>query len=85
MFLCPNPVSPHHQVHNFMLGLNLNTCGPFSPVSEVTCHAPTPEEEVDAVTGTSERNDSLFNTFKWNLTTVKVVETGQGMICFYSC
>lgn len=34
-----------------MLGLNLNTNIPFSPVSEVMCHAQTPEDEVDAVTG----------------------------------
>lgn len=34
-----------------MLGLNLNTNMPFSPVSEVTCQATTPDEEVDAVTG----------------------------------
>lgn len=43
-----------YQVHNFMLGLNLNTNTPFSPITEVTYHNPPPEEEVDAVTGTRE-------------------------------
>lgn len=37
------------KVHNFMLGLNLNTSIPFSPFSEVLTNHP--EEEVDAVTG----------------------------------
>lgn len=34
-----------------MLGLNLNTSMPFSPLTEITYSAPNPEEEVDAVTG----------------------------------
>lgn len=38
------------QVHNFMLGLNLNTSVPFSPVTGIM-PASLPEEEVDAVTG----------------------------------
>lgn len=39
-----------------MLGLNLNTNMPFSPLLEIT-HAMTPEEEVDAVTG---KNNTLI-------------------------
>lgn len=42
---------PHRQVHNFMLGLNLNTNMPFSPASGLGYNAPQLEEEVDAVTG----------------------------------
>ncbi|TWW58181.1 Cytosolic phospholipase A2 [Takifugu flavidus] len=42
------------KVHNFMLGLNLNTSVPFSPASGVTYHGPSPEEEVDAVTDPDE-------------------------------
>ena len=38
-----------------MLGLNLNTSIPFSPVTEITYHALTPEEEVDAVTGKEDK------------------------------
>lgn len=38
------------KVHNFMLGLNLNTSMPFSPFSDYMC-SPVAEEEVDAVTG----------------------------------
>lgn len=42
---------PRCQVHNFMLGLNLNTNMPFSPASGLGYNAPQLEEEVDAVTG----------------------------------
>lgn len=38
------------KVHNFMLGLNLNTNIPFSPFSEILTQNGS-EEEVDAVTG----------------------------------
>lgn len=38
------------KVHNFMLGLNLNTSIPFSPFSDILSQNG-PEEEVDAVTG----------------------------------
>lgn len=40
------------KVHNFMLGLNLSTSIVYS--SQYTCEAPTPEEEVDAVTDPDE-------------------------------
>lgn len=40
------------KVHNFMLGLNLSTSLLYS--SQFTCEAPTPEEEVDAVTDPDE-------------------------------
>lgn len=40
------------KVHNFMLGLNLSTSVLYS--SQYTCEAPTPEEEVDAVTDPDE-------------------------------
>uniref|UniRef100_H3DL93 Phospholipase A2 n=1 Tax=Tetraodon nigroviridis TaxID=99883 RepID=H3DL93_TETNG len=42
------------KVHNFMLGLNLNTNMPFSPASGVAYHQPHLEEEVDAVTDPDE-------------------------------
>lgn len=34
-----------------MLGLNLNISFPFSPLPDISYPQPTPEEEVDAVTG----------------------------------
>lgn len=43
-----------------MLGLNLNTNTPFSPLTEVAYHNPPPEEEVDAVTGTPESSNLFF-------------------------
>lgn len=49
--LSKQALSSFYQVHNFMLGLNLNTSMPFSPLNEITYSALTPEEEVDAVTG----------------------------------
>lgn len=55
-----NLFSPCYQVHNFMLGLNLNISIPFSPLTEVTYHGPPPEEEVDAVTGKNDRRNQLF-------------------------
>lgn len=45
-----------------MLGLNLNTNMPFSPLLEKT-HAMTPEEEVDAVTGKNNTLISLINVY----------------------
>lgn len=46
-----------------MLGLNLNTNIPFSPVYEVMCPAPTPEEEVDVVTGNKDEH-AQFTAFR---------------------
>lgn len=43
-----------------MLGLNLNTTIPFSPVPEIPFPESTPEEEVDAVTGRKNIYDSRF-------------------------
>lgn len=37
-----------------MLGLNLNTNIPFSPITEPVSQSAMPEEEVDAVTGTAD-------------------------------
>lgn len=46
-----------------MLGLNLNTNIPYSPVGEVPCNATTAaEEEVDAVTGKKDHY-SLLSDF----------------------
>ncbi|CAL8256506.1 unnamed protein product [Merluccius merluccius] len=42
------------KVHNFMLGLALNTSIPFSPFGELIGHAASPEDEVDAVTDPDE-------------------------------
>lgn len=47
-----------------MLGLNLNTSVPFSPASGVTYHGPSPEEEVDAVTGMM---DAIFLVFCFSM------------------
>lgn len=46
-----------------MLGLNLNTNIPFSPLNEVPCHVPPPEEEVDAVTGTVRMERRIIHCF----------------------
>lgn len=54
-FSLHNSFSTCYQVHNFMLGLNLNTNIPISPLTEVPCQGPPPEEEVDAVTGKKDR------------------------------
>ncbi len=45
------------KVHNFMLGLNLNSTLPFSPFSSM--NQTSVDEEVDAVTGTNE-------SFSWH-------------------
>lgn len=49
-----------------MLGLNLNTNIPFSPIYEVMCPAPTPEEEVDVVTGNKDEH-AHFTAVELNL------------------
>ena len=59
-----NPLPLCYQVHNFMLGLNLNTSIPFSPITEVTYHSPPPEEEVDAVTGKKDERLSQSTAYR---------------------
>ncbi|XP_056460118.1 cytosolic phospholipase A2 [Gadus chalcogrammus] len=42
------------KVHNFMLGLALNTSIPYTPFNEFFCNGTAPEDEVDAVTDPDE-------------------------------
>uniref|UniRef100_A0A8D3DSX0 Phospholipase A2 n=1 Tax=Scophthalmus maximus TaxID=52904 RepID=A0A8D3DSX0_SCOMX len=63
------------KVHNFMLGLNLNTSFAFSPAGEVTCHAPPPEEEVDAVTDPDEF-DRIYEPLDVKSKKIHVVDSG---------
>uniref|UniRef100_A0A3Q4I0T4 Phospholipase A2 n=1 Tax=Neolamprologus brichardi TaxID=32507 RepID=A0A3Q4I0T4_NEOBR len=62
------------KVHNFMLGLNLNTNMPFSPLLEKT-HAMTPEEEVDAVTDPDEF-DRIYEPLDVKSKKIHVVDSG---------
>uniref|UniRef100_A0AAQ5XTM9 Phospholipase A2 n=1 Tax=Amphiprion ocellaris TaxID=80972 RepID=A0AAQ5XTM9_AMPOC len=63
------------KVHNFMLGLNLNTNIPFSPISEIMYHALTPEEEVDAVTDPDEF-DRIYEPLDVKSKKIHVVDSG---------
>ncbi|KAK2835269.1 hypothetical protein Q5P01_015753 [Channa striata] len=63
------------KVHNFMLGLNLNTNIPFSPVTEVPCPVSTPEEEVDAVTDPDEF-DRIYEPLDVKSKKIHVVDSG---------
>ncbi|XP_077441201.1 cytosolic phospholipase A2-like [Vanacampus margaritifer] len=63
------------KVHNFMLGLNLNTSIPFSPVSGLICSARTPEEEVDAVTDPDEF-DRIYEPLDVKSKKIHVVDSG---------
>uniref|UniRef100_A0A669EXK6 Phospholipase A2 n=1 Tax=Oreochromis niloticus TaxID=8128 RepID=A0A669EXK6_ORENI len=62
------------KVHNFMLGLNLNTSIPYSPLLEIT-HAMTPEEEVDAVTDPDEF-DRIYEPLDVKSKKIHVVDSG---------
>uniref|UniRef100_A0A7N6AC16 Phospholipase A2 n=1 Tax=Anabas testudineus TaxID=64144 RepID=A0A7N6AC16_ANATE len=63
------------KVHNFMLGLNLNTNIPFSPITEVSSHEPPPEEEVDAVTDPDEF-DRIYEPLDVKSKKIHVVDSG---------
>ncbi|XP_077463857.1 cytosolic phospholipase A2 [Stigmatopora argus] len=63
------------KVHNFMLGLNLNTSIPFSPVNGLNCYEPTPEEEVDAVTDPDEF-DRIYEPLDVKSKKIHVVDSG---------
>ncbi|KAI4828209.1 hypothetical protein KUCAC02_022317 [Chaenocephalus aceratus] len=63
------------KVHNFMLGLNLNTSTPFSPDNEVTSQAPPPEEEVDAVTDPDEF-DRIYEPLDVKSKKIHIVDSG---------
>uniref|UniRef100_A0A4W6D2U1 Phospholipase A2 n=1 Tax=Lates calcarifer TaxID=8187 RepID=A0A4W6D2U1_LATCA len=63
------------KVHNFMLGLNLNTSIPFSPITEVMSHAAPPEEEVDAVTDPDEF-DRIYEPLDVKSKKIHVVDSG---------
>ncbi|XP_031614507.1 cytosolic phospholipase A2 [Oreochromis aureus] len=62
------------KVHNFMLGLNLNTSIPYSPLLEIT-HAMTPEEEVDAVTDPDEF-DRIYEPLDVKSKKIHIVDSG---------
>ncbi|XP_036378090.1 cytosolic phospholipase A2 [Megalops cyprinoides] len=62
------------KVHNFMLGLNLNTAMPFSPVGDLTCQTPV-EEEVDAVTDPDEF-DRIYEPLDVKSKKIHVVDSG---------
>ncbi|KAM9443724.1 cytosolic phospholipase A2 isoform 1-T2 [Clarias gariepinus] len=62
------------KVHNFMLGLNLNTSIPFSPFSEVLTQN-YPEEEVDAVTDLNEF-DRIYEPLDVKSKKIHVVDSG---------
>ncbi|XP_037325872.2 cytosolic phospholipase A2 [Pungitius pungitius] len=63
------------KVHNFMLGLNLNTSFPFSPGNEVTCNATTPEDEVDNVTDPDEFN-RIYEPLDVKSKKIHIVDSG---------
>ncbi|KAM8889339.1 cytosolic phospholipase A2-like [Synchiropus picturatus] len=63
------------KVHNFMLGLNLNTSLPFSPVTGVTQQVYTPEDEVDAVTDPDEF-DLIYEPLDVKSKKIHVVDSG---------
>uniref|UniRef100_A0A3Q2FRA0 Phospholipase A2 n=1 Tax=Cyprinodon variegatus TaxID=28743 RepID=A0A3Q2FRA0_CYPVA len=63
------------KVHNFMLGLNLNTTIPFSPVPEIPFPESTPEEEVDAVTDPDEF-DRIYEPLDVKSKKIHVVDSG---------
>uniref|UniRef100_A0A7N8WRJ6 Phospholipase A2 n=1 Tax=Mastacembelus armatus TaxID=205130 RepID=A0A7N8WRJ6_9TELE len=62
------------KVHNFMLGLNLNTNIPFSPLTGFTCHT-LHEEEVDAVTDPDEF-DRIYEPLDVKSKKIHIVDSG---------
>ncbi|XP_046692121.1 cytosolic phospholipase A2 isoform X2 [Silurus meridionalis] len=62
------------KVHNFMLGLNLNTSIPFSPFSEILAQN-YPEEEADAVTDPNEF-DRIYEPLDVKSKNIHVVDSG---------
>ncbi|XP_027010065.1 cytosolic phospholipase A2 [Tachysurus fulvidraco] len=62
------------KVHNFMLGLNLNTSIPFSPFSDILSQNG-PEEEVDAVTDPNEF-DRIYEPLDVKSKKIHVVDSG---------
>lgn len=63
------------KVHNFMLGLNLNTSFPFSPGNDFGCVAPTSDDEVDAVTDPDEF-DRIYEPLDVKSKKIHVVDSG---------
>uniref|UniRef100_A0A672YRT3 Phospholipase A2 n=1 Tax=Sphaeramia orbicularis TaxID=375764 RepID=A0A672YRT3_9TELE len=63
------------KVHNFMLGLNLNTSFPFSPGNDFGCIAPTSDDEVDAVTDPDEF-DRIYEPLDVKSKKIHVVDSG---------
>uniref|UniRef100_A0A3B3VYS0 Phospholipase A2 n=1 Tax=Poecilia latipinna TaxID=48699 RepID=A0A3B3VYS0_9TELE len=63
------------KVHNFMLGLNLNTSVPFSPLTDVQYTVLTPEDEVDAVTDPDEF-DRIYEPLDVKSKKIHVVDSG---------
>uniref|UniRef100_A0A3Q2TBE5 Phospholipase A2 n=1 Tax=Fundulus heteroclitus TaxID=8078 RepID=A0A3Q2TBE5_FUNHE len=63
------------KVHNFMLGLNLNTTYPLSPVTEIPYSQQPPEEEVDAVTDPDEF-DRIYEPLDVKSKKIHIVDSG---------
>ncbi|XP_067086818.1 cytosolic phospholipase A2 [Osmerus mordax] len=63
------------KVHNFMLGLNLNTSMPYSPFGEHMCQSPNCEDEVDAVTDPDEF-DRIYEPLDVKSKKIHIVDSG---------
>ncbi|KAM3875999.1 cytosolic phospholipase A2 [Diretmus argenteus] len=63
------------KVHNFMLGLNLNTSIPLSPFSNLMYPGTAPEDEVDAVTDPDEF-DRIYEPLDVKSKKIHVVDSG---------
>ncbi|XP_048338418.1 cytosolic phospholipase A2 [Sphaerodactylus townsendi] len=64
------------KVHNFMLGLNLNTCYPFSPLTGFTTQESLEEDELDTAVADPDEFDRIYEPLDVQSKKIHVVDSG---------
>nr|XP_056700299.1 cytosolic phospholipase A2 [Euleptes europaea] len=64
------------KVHNFMLGLNLNTCYPFSPLAGFNTQESVEEDEMDTAVADPDEFDRIYEPLDVQSKKIHVVDSG---------
>ncbi|XP_060088373.1 cytosolic phospholipase A2 isoform X2 [Heteronotia binoei] len=64
------------KVHNFMLGLNLNTCYPFSPLSGFNTQESVEDDELDTAVADPDEFDRIYEPLDVQSKKIHVVDSG---------
>ncbi|NWS62383.1 PA24A phospholipase, partial [Chunga burmeisteri] len=64
------------KVHNFMLGLNLNTCYPLSPLADLLTQESVEEDELDAAVADPDEFERIYEPLDVKSKKIHIVDSG---------